>query len=96
MYAEKSENNGLMWMLMGAYGRVGDLYKDGYYREAGESLVLSFFPTKQEKTGNVQWPLLPWLDDITEGEEIAGLLSGLLYGFSREEKFDNLVGCVKN
>ena len=40
--------------------------------------------------------MLPWLDDITEGEEIAGLLSGLLYGFSREEKFDNLVGCVTN
>ena len=53
MYAEKSENNGLMWMLMGAYGRVGDLYKDGYYREAGEQLALSFFPTKQEKMGNV-------------------------------------------
>ena len=40
--------------------------------------------------------MLPWFWDITEGEEIAGLLSGLLYGFSGEEKFDNLVGCVTN
>jgi len=35
--------------------------------------------------------MLPWVDDITEGEEISGLLTGLLYGFAKEEKFDNLV-----
>ena len=40
--------------------------------------------------------MLPWFWDITEGEEISGLLSGMLYRFTNEEKFDNLVACVKN
>ena len=57
---------------------------------------MSLFPTKREKTGNVDWPMLPWFWDITEGEEISGLLSGMLYRFTNEEKFDNLVACVKN
>ena len=40
--------------------------------------------------------MLVWYWDITEGEEISGLVSGLLYGFTEEEKFDNLVQCVTN
>ena len=85
-----------MWLLMGTYGRVAELYQAGYTRQAGEEFALSLFPTKREKTGNVEWPKLPWFWDITEGEELSGLLSGMLYRFSNEEKFDNLVGCVTN
>ena len=96
MYEEKSGDNAFMWQIMGVYGRVSELYQQGLYKEAGEELAVSLFPTKREKQGNVQWPMLPWVDDITEGEEISGLLTGLLYGFAKEEKFDNLVQCVTN
>jgi len=53
MYEEKSGDNAFMWQIMGVYGRVSELYQQGLYKEAGEELAVSLFPTKREKQGNV-------------------------------------------
>lgn len=97
-------DNGLMWLLMGTFSRVSEFYQAGEYREAGEQLAISLFPTKREKHGNVQWPPLPYVGDPIPGEQISGLLSGMLYRMSTAGRddwtadfhFDNLGVCVTN
>ena len=93
---ELPDNNGLMWLLLGTYGRVSELYENGLYREAGSELAISFFPTKHMPFGNISWPMLPYEMVPVKGEQSSSLLAGLLYGFTKEERFDNLTACVTN
>ena len=53
MYEEKASDSLFAWQVVGAYGRVSQLYQQGLYKEAGEELAVSFFPKKREKQGNV-------------------------------------------
>lgn len=44
-------------------------------------------------SGSLDWPRLPYAPSH-DGEEVAGYLAGLIYGFTSEESYDNLASCV--
>lgn len=45
--------------------------------------------------GSLDWPRLPYAPSH-DGEEVAGYLAGLIYGFTKEESYDNLASCVNS
>ena len=71
------------------FRKVKDLYEQGEFTEAGQVLIRSLFVGEHEASGNVEWPALPYSPSF-DGEQIAGIVAGLIIGFTGENNTDNL------
>lgn len=78
-----------------AYGNAKALYESGRFEEAGEALIKGVLTEKLTPAGNIEWPALPY-SDCYEGEQLDGMLGGLLYGLTGVQNTDNLASCVQN